>query len=50
MEEELIKRVDEIVSKGEINIDEENKIIWKESPIARLKKGTKQKKDLGFMA
>tara|TARA_Y100000992_G_scaffold285989_1_gene237444 strand:- start:315 stop:1583 length:1269 start_codon:yes stop_codon:yes gene_type:complete len=40
VEEELIKRVDEIVSKGEINIDEENKIIWKESPIARLKKGS----------
>ena len=40
VEEELIKRVDEIVSKGEINIDEENKIIWKKSPIARLKKGS----------
>ncbi len=39
VEEELIKRVDEIVSKGEINIDGENKIIWKKSPIARLKKG-----------
>jgi len=39
VEKELLKRVDEIVSKAEIEIDENNKIIWKNNPIARLKKG-----------
>ena len=39
VEEELIKRVDNIVSNGEIEINNENKIIWKDNPIAWLKKG-----------
>jgi ATP-dependent RNA helicase SUPV3L1/SUV3 len=39
VEEELIKRVDEILSKEEIKINSENKIIWKNNPIACLKKG-----------
>jgi ATP-dependent RNA helicase SUPV3L1/SUV3 len=39
VEDELIKRVDEIVSKGEIEINKNNKIIWKDNPIAWLKKG-----------
>ncbi len=39
IEKELIERVDEILTKAEINIDEERKIIWKGNPIARLKKG-----------
>ena len=39
VEEELIKRVDNIVSNGEIKISNENKIIWKDNPIAWLKKG-----------
>jgi ATP-dependent RNA helicase SUPV3L1/SUV3 len=39
VEKELLKRVDEIVSKAEIEIDENNKIIWKKNPIARLRKG-----------
>ena len=39
VEKELIKRVDEIVAKSEIDINNENKIIWKNNPIARLKKG-----------
>jgi len=39
VEEELIKRVEEILSNEEIKIDSENKIIWKNNPIARLKKG-----------
>ena len=39
VEEELVKRVDEILSKAEIEIDRNNKIIWKSYPIARLKKG-----------
>ena len=40
VEKELIKRVDEILSKGEIAINSENKIIWKNNVIARLKKGS----------
>ena len=36
---ELVKRVDEILNNGEISVDNENKIIWKNYPIARLKKG-----------
>ena len=39
VEDELIKRVEEILLKGGININNENKIIWKNYPIARLKKG-----------
>ena len=39
VEEELIKRVDEILHSGELEINDENKISWKNSPIARLKKG-----------
>ena len=39
IEEELVKRVDEILAKSEIEINNENKIIWKNNPIARLKKG-----------
>ena len=40
VETELTKRVDEILSKSEITIDGQNKIIWKGNPIARLKKGS----------
>ena len=39
VEKELVKRVTEILDKGEISINNENKIIWKNNPIARLKKG-----------
>ena len=39
VEKELIKRVDEILAQGEIDIDKESKIVWKNYPIARLKKG-----------
>ena len=39
VEKELILRVNEILNKGEIKINNENKIIWKNNPIARLKKG-----------
>ncbi len=39
IEKELIKRVSEILTKGEISINNESKIIWKTNPIARLKKG-----------
>ncbi len=39
LEEELIKRVDEILRTKEIKINNESKIIWKNHPIARLKKG-----------
>jgi ATP-dependent RNA helicase SUPV3L1/SUV3 len=37
--EELVKRVDQILSEGEIEINNNNKIIWKNNPIAWLKKG-----------
>ena len=40
VEEELIKRVEEITAKEEIEISDENKILWKNYPIARLKKGS----------
>ena len=40
IEKELVKRVDEILSKAEINVNNEGKIIWKNNPIARLKKGS----------
>jgi ATP-dependent RNA helicase SUPV3L1/SUV3 len=39
IEEELIKRVSKILDGSEININNENKITWKNNPIARLKKG-----------
>ena len=39
VEKELIKRVDEILNTSEIEIDNDSKIIWKNNPIARLKKG-----------
>ena len=39
IEKELVKRVEEIIKKGEIEINNENKVIWKGDPIARLKKG-----------
>ena len=39
VEKELIKRIEEILTKSEIEINDENKIIWKKNPIARLKKG-----------
>ena len=39
VEKELIKRVDEILTQGEIDIDQQSKIVWKNYPIARLKKG-----------
>jgi len=39
IEKELFKRVDEILTKPELEINEVNKITWKNNPIARLKKG-----------
>ena len=39
VEVELVKRVDEILTKEELGINSENKIVWKNNPIARLKKG-----------
>ena len=39
IEEELVKRVEEIIKKAKIEINNENKVIWKDNPIARLKKG-----------
>ena len=39
LEEELVKRVDEILRTKEIKINNESKIIWKNHPIAILKKG-----------
>ena len=36
----MVKRVDEILKSGEIDINERGKIIWKNNPIARLKKGS----------
>ncbi len=39
VEKELVKRVDEILSKSEIEVNNQGKIIWKNNPIARLKKG-----------
>ena len=39
IEEELIKRVDKILSLREVAINNDNQIIWKNNPIARLKKG-----------
>ena len=39
VEKELVKRVEEILSKSDLKINEVNKITWKNNPIARLKKG-----------
>ena len=39
VEKELVKRVDEIISKPDIEINQDNKIIWKNSPVAVLRKG-----------
>ena len=39
IEDELVKRVNQILNSSELGINEENKIIWKGHPIARLKKG-----------
>ncbi len=39
IEKELLKRVDVILKKGEIDLNNESKITWKNNPIARLKKG-----------
>ena len=39
IEGELIKRVEEILTKKEVSINNQNQIIWKENVIARLKKG-----------
>ena len=40
VEKELVKRVEEILNKSEIEISKEGKIIWRKNPIARLKKGS----------
>ncbi len=40
VEKELIKRVDKILSAEDIEISKDGKIIWKNNPIARLKKGS----------
>ena len=39
IEKELIKRVDIIVKEKNLSIDSENKIIWKNNPIAKIRKG-----------
>ena len=39
VEKELVKRVETILENGEISLNQESKIIWKNNPIARLKKG-----------
>ena len=39
VEEELVKRVEEIVKEKDITLDVENRIIWKNNALARLKKG-----------
>jgi ATP-dependent RNA helicase SUPV3L1/SUV3 len=39
VEEELVKRVDKILDNGELEISNDNKIIWKSNPIAWLKRG-----------
>jgi ATP-dependent RNA helicase SUPV3L1/SUV3 len=40
IEKELVKRVDQILDTGEIEINNDNKVTWKGDPIARLKKGS----------
>jgi len=39
IEKELIKRVDIIIKEKNLSIDFENKIIWKNNPIAKIRKG-----------
>ncbi len=39
VEEELIKRVKTIINDNELEISNNNKILWKKNPIARLKRG-----------
>ena len=39
VEKELIKRVKNIINEKELTIDFENKIIWQNNPIAKVKKG-----------
>jgi len=39
IEKELIKRVDIIIKEKNLSIDSENKIIWKNNPIAKIRKG-----------
>ena len=39
VEKELVQRVDKILEDKALNVSNENKIIWKDNPIARLKKG-----------
>jgi len=40
VEKELVKRVDSILNSTDLTINKESKIIWKNNPIARLKKGS----------
>ncbi len=40
VEKELVKRVEEILEKAEIDLNNHSKIIWRNNPIARLKKGS----------
>ena len=40
VEKELIKRVENILNNSDLSVNNENKIIWKNNPIARLKKGS----------
>ena len=40
VEKELVKRVDSILNGSDLTINKESKIIWKNNPIARLKKGS----------
>jgi ATP-dependent RNA helicase SUPV3L1/SUV3 len=39
VEEELIKRVDTIIKVKDLSIDFENKIVWQNNPIAKIKRG-----------
>jgi len=39
VEEELIKRVNTIIKEKKLSIDFEDKIVWQNNPIARIKKG-----------
>ena len=40
VEKELMKRVEEILEKAEIDLNNDSKIIWRNNPVARLKKGS----------
>ena len=39
VEEELIKRVKLIIEEGKLSIDQDNKIIWLNNPVAKIRKG-----------